>query len=397
MSKGCATATADFAPRVLTAGADRSPSALAARLRQGRLLEEVWRWGAVLLRGYDVRSARDFEAATAHAPGLRAMTGHLLLEPGRERLDGTRSVFCTNRLRRTGGGLSFTGLHCENYYSPEVPVFMGFCCLTPPWLGGETMLTHMGRAYAELDSEIREAVEARSFFVSAVPVRWVADSHGVSSATVERLAKEAGLPVVDAGGTRVLVVHKPSVIEHPHTGAPSLQVNLSAEVPGFDAALLPLLAPRYTGRRWAAHRLAWRSPRVARLLGLADRALADPRGIPRRLRDAVRRRDADDGGAADGPPEFGPTIASALSDPTALRRLARAVWRHSTAVAWRRGDVLLFDNLQVLHAGLPGFGPRALGVQMYNPVTLHAPRAGRHTVPSTAGSRSMGERLGDAA
>jgi hypothetical protein len=38
--------------------------------------------------------------------------------------------------------------------------------------------------------------------------------------------------------------------------------------------------------------------------------------------------------------------------------------------------VLLFDNLRVAHAGLPGLGPRELAVQMYNSIILRPDGSG---------------------
>jgi hypothetical protein len=37
-----------------------------------------------------------------------------------------------------------------------------------------------------------------------------------------------------------------------------------------------------------------------------------------------------------------------------------------TSVTWKRGDVLIIDNLKIAHSGMPGVGPRDLKVVMCN-------------------------------
>lgn len=49
---------------------------------------------------------------------------------------------------------------------------------------------------------------------------------------------------------------------------------------------------------------------------------------------------------------------------------ALAIWRHCYAFTWKQGDVLIFDNLQMLHTGMPGWGSRELRVMLCNPVAL---------------------------
>src|SRR5262249_55050526 len=59
-----------------------------------------------------------------------------------------------------------------------------------------------------------------------------------------------------------------------------------------------------------------------------------------------------------------------LTTPEDIRALASAVWRQCLVFPWRRDDVLILDNLQVLHAGMPGFGARELRVMICNPIPL---------------------------
>ncbi|MDB4996328.1 MAG: hypothetical protein JWM74_3760, partial [Myxococcaceae bacterium] len=69
----------------------------------------------------------------------------------------------------------------------------------------------------------------------------------------------------------------------------------------------------------------------------------------------------------DGPPR--PNLGARLK-PAEIEALARALRKHCSVFSWRRGDVLLSDNLQMLHAGMPGAGPRELRVILCNPISM---------------------------
>ena len=58
--------------------------------------------------------------------------------------------------------------------------------------------------------------------------------------------------------------YKPSVLCHPHTGQPSLQINLSQELRSLEYERH--FRPSYNGRKWTVHRLAWRKERILRAL-----------------------------------------------------------------------------------------------------------------------------------
>lgn len=61
---------------------------------------------------------------------------------------------------------------------------------------------------------------------------------------------------------------------------------------------------------------------------------------------------------------------------------------------WRRGDVMLFDNLQLLHAGMPGFGPRELRVMLCNPIPIDLnSRTGVLEIPLDSRYESLAVRL----
>ena len=73
-----------------------------------------------------------------------------------------------------------------------------------------------------------------------------------------------------------------------------------------------------------------------------------------------------------------PRIGQRL-DQDDQRLLGETVWAHASVFTWEAGDILIVDNLQMHHAGMPGAGPRDLKVIMGNPISIEggpAPPAG---------------------
>jgi alpha-ketoglutarate-dependent taurine dioxygenase len=295
----------------------------------------VQRHGAILLRNFGIDSEADFERAVLSIPGLHPMSGYFMSEPGRERAAGSRYVFHTNTLARTGGTLRIGAIHSENYYSMDVPAVQCFWCKRPPLLGGETALFAMADVYAELTAACRAKLDRERFFVRSWPVSAIAESYRVSEAAAEQLLDAEGWPLATWDGVRRVLLYKPSVWRHPTTRRPALQVNLSGESATFEHEIRRRAQPQYAGWTWILHRWSWRHH-------------------------AVRRPPA-----RSGPPGLG-----AVLDARELEALGEAVWRNRSMFTWRRGDLLMFDNLQLAHAGMPGLGRRELRVMLCNPVSL---------------------------
>jgi alpha-ketoglutarate-dependent taurine dioxygenase len=298
-----------------------------------RIHEALQRHGAVLLRGFAIESEHDFEQIVLSIPGFRPMAGYFMSEAGRDLIAGTRYVFHTNALVRTGGALRIGAIHSENYYSPDVPTFQCFWCKTPPRLGGETALFAMADVHDELAATCRSKLEREPYGVRSWPLSTIAARYCLTESAVERWFHDEGWSIVGCGGERRLVLYKPSIWCHPHTRRRSLQINLSAELDAFDGHIFRCARPQYIGWRWALHRWRWRR--------------APARRPPRT--------------------PLATGIAAAL-DAQEVEALAAAVWRNRSMFTWRRGDLLILDNRQLAHAGMPGIGGRELRVMLCNPV-----------------------------
>ncbi len=364
-----------------------------------RIRKDIYAHGAVLLRGFHVASPQDFEDVLSAMQGFRPMKGYFMAELGRDPVKGTGYVFDTNTFFISGGDFRFGGIHSENYYSPDVPQFQYFCCLKRPWIGGETALFHMANAYGALRERLSTKLEAESFVANVIPLQSVAHRYDLPEAEVEGFLKENGVEVIEWNG-KAMLNRKPSVLCHPHTGRPSLQVNLSQELKNLECERHFL--PSYSGTKWALHRLAWRRPRVLRALTYIahlSRGMRHPSlfwqfvlaPLGRRLVTPSRKRQPPKPANVNAPviPRIGQRLN--LEDQ---KLLGRTVWEHSSVFTWQPGDVLIVDNLQMHHAGMPGFGPRDIKVVLSNPIAV-APRssAGLHQLRVDEAFRSLHERF----
>jgi alpha-ketoglutarate-dependent taurine dioxygenase len=390
-------AIAQSLPLVFAARGAGSASALkaVARARSAEIREHMHRHGAVLLRGFPVESPQDFEQAMAELPFLRPMNRYFMSEPGRQLVPGTRHVFNTNSVARTGGGFVFGVFHAENYHSPDVPTYVSFCARKRSWLGSETCLVNMADVYAELPAALRHKLEAQPCAASIWPLSAIADRYGLEPDEAARRCSAAGLIVVADEGKRYVILTKPSVYRHPQTGRLSLQVNLFTTLPTFKGAALRQFLRHYTGPAWSLHRLVWRSridnPLFA--LGAATRLVVQPVEARKFLREVLPELDRrtvgkrafaaalienvraflrNDGLHAVLARKGMPTLADLVSRDD-IEALAAAIEKHASMFFWQKGDILIFDNQQLLHAGMPGFGPRELLAMFFNPLPLDRP------------------------
>lgn len=373
--------------------------------------QAIFDHGAILIRGFDIRSSSDFEKLVLGMHGLRPMSAY---GSGRSRqlIEGTKHVFDTNSVFKSGGDWGFGGFHSESYYLPDVPHILGFCCLKAPWLGGETGLVHMANAYREFDPELKALLEARPCQVNAIPLDTLAARYKVPEETLERFFQDergGTVALKRDNGRTWLVVNKPSVYRHPYTNRPSLQVNLSVEVGKVDELALAHFSQAYRSLKWCVHRLAWKHKQFRLLLSYLShlpRAFRHPELFGSFIMTPLRRwaKRVWQRQPQPQPQQKEPTAPAGLRlkeilEPRHVRALADALWRHSSAFTWQPGDVLLVDNLQMLHAGMPGFGPRVLRVMLCNPLPFPARLdtgvAGFPSIDAIERSRSMHERLVD--
>jgi alpha-ketoglutarate-dependent taurine dioxygenase len=335
------------------------------------ILDEIAAAGAVLLRGFDLTTAADFERTVLSIRGMQGMNQVLMSEEGRTVVDGTRYVLFTNAKYKTGGTVDPPVFHNENHYVPDVPRFISFFCITPSWLGGETGLVNTAKLYSDLPGRLREKLEQRSFAVREYRVADVAARYDLSPGEIRDFCARVGLATTIRDGTEWVVVYKPSVIEHPTTHERALVMNLGGELNrvGLGPRANAAFASDYGGVPWLVHRVHWKHPSAIRAAALAAGLVVRPRtawpylGFKLTRMFAKRRRPANR-------PADGAFRVADLFEANDVEVLARAMRRRYASFTWNRGDVLIVDNLKIAHAGMPGFGPRNLKALICNCVAL---------------------------
>ncbi|MFC5490339.1 TauD/TfdA family dioxygenase [Dokdonella soli] len=358
------------------------------KLNSDFVLEKIARCGAVLFRGFDIKSSDDFERVILSIKGMQGMAEVLMSEPGRDRADGARFVLHTNTQYKTGGGLDFMGFHSENFYTPDVPRFISFLCMKPSLFGGETGLVDMTGVYSDLPTVLKTRLEKNTFLCNYLPLADLQSRYGVDLAEIEEFCSLADLPLSVVHGVRSVLVYKPCVFEHPITSEKTLVTNISVELRnfGFKPRVLEAFRPDFSDLRWTIHRFVWRNPWIQEI----PRVLRHPVATWREMYGAEAEDRAANGEARVRPRRIGFEFTEAD-----VQILARSVRRNFSSFTWRENDVLVIDNLKMEHTGMPGFGKRELRAMICNPtsMTRSAEGAGLCSPPANDFRECLGEQL----
>lgn len=332
------------------------------------LMDDVGKYGALLFRGFDIQSDKDFENAILSINGLHGISEAFMSEHGRERVDGLKYVLHTNTIYKTGGTLYLGGFHSENYYIPDVPGFISFCCLKPSKLGGETGLINMEKVYEHLDDELKKKLENSPYFVEKWLVSDVANRYKIDTKTVEEICRQFDLPIVGKGENKLILMYKPSVFLHPVTQKKALQINFFS-LPTLDTALRKCFLDDYQGNTWFWHRFVWKLPySIFKVIENVFVFFAALLHSPKELFQMTVSKWKTDRAFKKLDKKF-IKVNSCFSE-TDINHLARAMRNFYCSIIWQNGDILLVDNRKTVHAGMPGSGPRLVRALISNPLQM---------------------------
>lgn len=272
----------------------------------GRLL---LRHGALLFRGFALRTAADFEAAArAVCPDLHGEYGDLPKEAG--------LVYRSTPYPPDQPIL----FHNEASHTWRWPMKQLFFCQLPSEQGGETPIVDCRRVYERLEGPVRQRFAEKGLmyvrnFVPGLDVPWQEFFHTSDRAAVEGRCRAAGVTCRwrSDGGLHTAEV-RPAVAVHPRSGAPVFfnQIQLH-HASCLEASLRDSMKGLFAEDDFPRHVLY-----------------------------------------GDGRP-----IDDATVD--ALRSL---YWELARSFTWRKGDLLVLDNMLVAHARNPYAGPRKILVAM---------------------------------
>jgi alpha-ketoglutarate-dependent taurine dioxygenase len=294
------------------------PDALLGWYREHEELidQELAQRGAILFRGFGVDQQEIFEKLVRSLPGQ--MLDYVDGNSPRKKL--ASGVYTSTEYPPQ----YFISMHNELSYSERWPSRLFFCCVVEPEVGGETPIADSRRILERLDPVVAETFITRK-------IKYIRNLHGgrglgpswqttfetTDRAAVEEHCRAMGNEFVwtDDGGLRLSHV-RPAVAVHPKTG----------ETVWFNQAdqFHPSTHPRqvydsmmvlYKGRED-------RLPQNARF--------GDDSEIPREMLDEVRA----------------------------------TTQREIRTFPWRKGDLLMVDNMLVCHGRMPFKGPRKILVSM---------------------------------
>jgi len=337
-----------------------------------QIIADLAKYGAILLRGFDIASDEDFEKTVLSIKGFYGISEAFMSEQGRIPVDHLKYVLHTNAVYKTGGTLYLGGFHSENYYSPDVPSYISFCCHVPSEKGGETGLVNMEKVFASLSDDLKEKLEKKNYFVAKWLVTEVSERYQVSIDVIEKICKRFSLPIVGKGNKQFILMYKPNIFVHPLTQKKALQINLF-ELPTLNTELRKCFVSDYQGKTWIWHRLVWKLPlSILKILELCYVMVASLIFSPKESFNILKTKfkvfyaSMTKDHLLNYPKD---RVGSCFNDED-IKKLARLIRCYYVSCLWRKGDIVLVDNKKVAHAGMPGAGKRKIRALICNPLEM---------------------------
>lgn len=166
-------------------------------------------------------------------------------------------------------------------------------------------------------------------------------------------------------------MYKPSVWEHPLTQEKALQINMF-ELPTLNKELRKCFMNDYKDKVWFWHRLFWKLPSfvfnsLEFLAVIFISFFHSPKNSYKILRTkiynfSVRRKNKLSSVKK-------AKVKNCFNDKE-VKALAQSMRRYYSSCLWKKGDILLIDNKKVMHAGMPGVGPRLVRAMICNPIEM---------------------------
>ncbi|MCK9877834.1 TauD/TfdA family dioxygenase [Frankia sp. Ag45/Mut15] len=297
------------------AGAGRSLLEFVAE-RRDDLRGQLRSTGALLFRDFAVNGPKDFDAAIQAFAGQPALAYSERSSP-RSTIEG--NIYTSTDYPAD----EEIFLHNENSYQARWPMTLGFYCLQPPSTRGATPLADTRAIIRRIDPQVREQFESRRWMVvrnlyADFGIAWqkifgTGDRNQVADYCASNGISVDWLP---GDGLRTRAV-RDAVRIHPVTG----------------------------DRVWFNHATFFHLSTVGAEVRDGLLALFGPDDLPTQT-------------------YFGDGGAIPLEVMDHLRECYRA---ETYSFDWRRGDVLLIDNMLTAHAREPFTGPRTIAVAMAEP------------------------------
>ena len=336
------------------------------------IMTDLTKFGAILFRGFDIKTSSDFQSAVLALKEIHPFSDRFMSTEGRELADGTEYVFNTSSIVKTGGTYYLGLFHNESFYLPDPARYISFFCINPAKLGGETGLIQMRGVYEQLDKNLKTNIEKNALFVRKWPIISLEQRYQHSSSKIIQSCLEHGLEVTD---DKYITMCKPLVLRNLDTNHKALVSNLSFELPKLDAMLVKMFSPHYKGPEWTLHKTIWNIPGFLQLYNYFSTDLPfifldikkNPNHIVQYLKDNFIKKNKMKENI------IVPRLNNFFGDVD-IESLAYFMRVNYISSLWKQGDILLIDNTQVAHAGMPGYwgkkNQRIIRTMVCNPLKL---------------------------
>ena len=297
--------------------------------------------GAVLFRGFDIDSPRDFEEL-ALLIDPRMEDGYYGTSP-RNLVNGTQHVYTASELPSYYPIMQ----HCEMSYAKHPPVTLFFYCHVEPVYGGETPLCDFRKVYREIDPAIREefdrrgvttvrnysGLESKNRFNLFELKKWNEIFLTDDKAEVERQCREQEIEYEWLGNDKLRLKHRtPAAIVHPSTHDKVWFNHLQV----FHPSAAEVEYEYIHKRQHRAKTLFW---------SMLTKAMVRAKSL------------------TSSPIEQSMNVLFGDGTPVPdsyVRHIEDIIWRNLVIFPWRKNDVLVIDNFSTSHGRLPYEGPREI-------------------------------------
>jgi alpha-ketoglutarate-dependent taurine dioxygenase len=278
---------------------------------EGSLLQ----YGGLLFRGFQISSQSDFESFL-NSLGLPPMS---YMEAATPRTQLSDTVYTSTEFPAE----QTIALHNELSYVRTFPQKIWFFCVQPAERGGETPIANVGKVYQRISTEIKARFLERGWmlvrnFGGGFGPTWQKSYHSSDRRSAEEYFRRNGVEFKWLGGDRLRTKQvRPATICHPKTGE----------------------------RVWFNHISFWHfsslEPQLRKML-LEE---FGEEGLPYNVY------------YGDGSPV----------EESVVEELREAYRQETIAFPWRKGDILMLDNVSIAHGRASFVGDRKVLAAMGDP------------------------------
>jgi len=324
-------------------GAGSSKQALLTWMQANKehLMKKFYEDGALLFRGFDIDTPKDFEAIALQTDP-RLKNDYYGTSP-RNIVKDTNYIYTASELP----GYYPIMQHCEMSYVTHPPISLFFYCHIEPDYGGETPVCNFRKVYADLDPKIRaefdkkgvmtvrnySGLESKSRFNLFELKKWNEIFQTTDRKEVERQCKEQEIEFEWLAGGNLRLIHRtPAAIEHPLTKEKVWFNHLQV----FHPTAAPVEYGYIHHQQHRAKTLFW---------SLFLKALVKMKKLSTAPIDQSMNVLFGDG--------------SEIPD-SYVQHIEDVIWKNLVIFPWKKNDVLAIDNFSTSHGRLPYEGKRQI-------------------------------------